>query len=205
MGKLEKVGSVSSESVRQHTKKDWDEWVELLGKRVGGSWSHQEIVALLKKEFRLSVWWQQEVARGYQIAAGIRKPHETLKGTYTTTATKSIEVAPTKIFSFLVSARGVAVWLQSMGPVEIKKGRQFECSSSIFGEFRVVEKNKKIRLSWINEDWPSKSTVEIHLYPKPQKKCMIVVNHIDLPTMKAKEEMHNHWRRVVDEIAEMIA
>jgi hypothetical protein len=47
MGKTSKVGSVSAESVKKYTKRDWDEWIDVLGKRVGRSWSHQEIVALL--------------------------------------------------------------------------------------------------------------------------------------------------------------
>lgn len=196
-----KVGSVSATSVKKHTKRDWDEWIEVLGKHVSPSWSHQEIVALLKKRFKLSIWWQQEVARGFQIATGVRLAQQTLKGTYTTTATKSIAVPAKTIFSFLTSPKGQLIWLQSLAPISIKTGQQFECSSGVFGELRAVKTNERLRLSWINEDWPRKTTVQIHLYPKPKGKCMIVVNHTDLPTLKAKEQMHARWRRAVDQIA----
>lgn len=201
MKKTEKVGSVSANSVKKYTKRDWDQWIELLGKRVGRSWSHQEIVGLLKKEFRLSPWWQQEVARGYQIASGIREPHQTLKGTYTTTATKSLSLPARTIFSFMASPEGQAIWLQPMSPIKLKVGQQFECSSGVFGELRTVKTNERLRLFFINEDWPRKTVVQVHLYSKAKGKCMIVVNHSDLPTMKAKEQMHGHWREAVDEIA----
>lgn len=205
MGKTSKVGSVSAESVKKHTKRDWDEWIDVLGKLVGRSWSHQEIVALLKTKFRLSTWWQQEVARGYQIATGVREPHQTLKGTYTTTATKSLLLPAKTIFSFLVSPKGQAIWLDPMSPTKIKEGQQFECNSGVFGEFRTVKANQRLRFFWINEDWPRKTVVQLHLYPKPKGKCMIAVDHSDLPTMKAKEEMHAYWRKAVDSLAELLA
>ncbi len=100
MSKTAKVGSVSAESVKKHTKKDWDDWIQVLNKRSYQSLSHQELVQMLKMEFKLTPWWQQEVARGYQIALGVRVPSQTLKGTYTTTATKSLLVPAKNILVF---------------------------------------------------------------------------------------------------------
>jgi hypothetical protein len=205
MGKTSKIGSVTAASVKKHTKKDWDEWIEVLGKCVGRSWSHQEIVALLKTKFRLSVWWQQEVARGYQIATGVREPHQTLKGTYTTTITKTLSLSAKSIFSFLISPEGQAIWLDPMSPTKLEEGRPFECNSGTFGEVRAVRANQKLRFFWFNENWPRKTVVQIQLHPKPKGRCLIAVDHSDLPTMKAKEEMHAYWRRAVDSMAESLA
>ena len=201
MAKLKIVGTVSADSVRKHTKMDWDEWVTALNKRASRSWSHQELVALLKNEFRLRAWWQQEVARGYLIAIGVREPQQTLKGTYTTTATKSLPTALKKVFSFIVSPEGQKNWLQPMYAIRIAPKGTFECDGGIFGEFRAVTTNKKIRLNWIDPDWPRKTVVEVNLYAKPKGKCMIVINHTDLPTLSAKAKMHARWRSAVDEIA----
>ncbi len=205
MKNFAKVGSVSAESVTKHTKKDWQNWVEILSKRGCSSWSHQDLVQLLKKEFRLSIWWQQEVARGYLIAIGVRQPNQTLKGTYTTTVTKSLLTTSKKLFAFLISAEGQAIWLQPLDVVPIKKAQQFECAGGIFGEFRTVTSGKTMRFTWVDEDWPRKTVVQLILYPKPKGKCMMVINHVDLPTSAAKVKMHTRWREAVDNLADTLA
>jgi uncharacterized protein YndB with AHSA1/START domain len=195
------LAGASSESVKKHTKKDWDNWIKTLNKKSCQSLTHQQLVAFLKKEFKLTPWWQQIVARGYQIAIGVRPPNQTLKGTYTTTVTKTLEGTAKKIFSFLISEKGQEIWLQPLSPVSIKTGAHFEVNGGIFGEFRAVKKDKAIRFTWINEDWPKKTTVLLHLVIRPNSRCMIVIDHADLPTMKAKTEMHSRWRKAVDEMA----
>jgi hypothetical protein len=112
--KLLKVGSVTSISVKKHTNNDWNAWINILNKNNCQALSHQQLVQLLKNKFKLTVWWQQEVARGYQIAIGARIPNQTLKGTYTTTATKSISNSAKEIFDFLVSPEGQKIWLKPL-------------------------------------------------------------------------------------------
>lgn len=204
MGRLSKVGSVSAESVKKHTKRDWDVWVETLNTLGCQSLSHQDLVKLLKTKFRLTAWWQQEVARGYQIAIGLRIASQTLKGTYTTTATKSIAVTASKIFSLMESVEGQEIWLKPLYPVQIKKGQTFEREGGVFGEFRTVVINKKMRFTWIDEDWDRKTVVQIHLHSRPSKKCMIVIDHVDLPSLKAKMQMHGYWRAAIDRLAEAL-
>lgn len=201
MTTFKKIGNVSAQSVLKHTDRDWDEWVEVLDRSGARVLDHKELVALLKKKFRLSVWWQQEVARGYQVAIGKRVEQQTLKGTYTTTATKTIATSASKLFAFLVSNEGLEVWLSPLSELQLKTGASFERMGGVYGEVRTYVRGKKIRLSWIDEDWPRKSTLQIHLVPRPKGKCMLVIDHIDLPSLKAKNEMHTHWREVVDRLA----
>jgi activator of HSP90 ATPase len=205
MDKVLKIGTVTSESVKKHTKKDWAEWVKILNLRSHQNSTHQQLVQVLKKDFKLTTWWQQEVARGYKVAIGKRMAFQTLKGTYTTTATKSVTAKTKDIFNLLISEEGQALWLNPLSPVIIQVKENFECEGGIFGEFRTVSSNKQIRMTWINEDWPQKSTVQLNLYTKPKNKCMIVINHIDLPTLKAKTQMHTHWRNAVDQVADFLA
>ncbi len=200
MSRAQKIGSVSSESVKKHTGNDWDVWIKILNKRSYQTFSHQQLVQVLKTEFKLTPWWQQIVARSYQIAIGARVPNQTLKGTYTTTATKSLKIPVKEVYKFLLSIEGQNIWLKPLYPVKIAATQSFECEGGIFGEFRTVTANKKLRLTWINEDWPQKSTVQINLYLKPEKKTMIVIDHVDLPTLKAKTLMHARWRKAVDEL-----
>lgn len=200
----QKLGGVTSASVKKHTQKDWDEWVKTLNRKSYQSKTHQNLVQILKKEFKLTPWWQQVVARGYQIAIGVRDPNATLKGTFTTTATISLSVSAKEIFKFMTTPEGQLLWLKPLYPITLKSKETFECEGGVFGEFRTVSSPAKIRFTWIDEDWLKKSTVNIFLYSKPKKKTMIVINHNDLPTMKAKLQMHQRWRTAVDSIAEAL-
>ncbi len=199
--KTEVIAGASSDSVKKHTKKTWKEWISALNKKSCQRLTHQQLVALLKKDYKLTPWWQQVVARGYQIAIGVRPPHQTLKGMYTTTATKTLISTANKIYSFLISEEGQSVWLSgSLYPVKIKTGSQFECEGGVFGEFRTVKAGKSLRFTWVNEDWPKKTVVNLNLFQKPKSKCLIAINHSDLPTMKAKSEAHARWRKAVDDV-----
>lgn len=204
MAALSKIGNVSAKSVFKHTDRDWSEWVAVLDRCGGRILDHRELVALLKKKFRLSTWWQQEVARGYQVAVGQRVEHQTLKGTYTTTATKTIAVSAAKLFAFLISDEGLEIWLSPLSEMKFETGTPYERMGGVFGEVRGFTRGKKIRLTWIDEEWPRKTTLQLHLVPRGEGKCMIVIDHIDLPTMKAKNDMHAHWRKVVDRLSETL-
>ena len=103
----------------------------------------------------------------------------------------------------MTSEEGQAIWLKPLYPIKIKVKESFECEG-VFGEFRTVEANKKIRFTWVNEDWPQKTVVQVHLYIKPGKKCMIVIDHADIPNLKAKAEMHSKWRAAIDALAEAL-
>ncbi len=201
MNKIDKVGSVSAHSVKKCTKKDWDEWIQILNQQKAQNLTHQKLVELLKVKFKLTPWWQQEVARGYHIAIGIRVPQQTLKGTYTTTVTKSMSVSAKVVFDFIISESGQSIWLKPLYKTKVSENSTFEAEGEIFGVFRGVTKNKKLRLLWIDSDWPRQSVLQIMLYPKPKHITMIVVSHLDLPTLRAKKQMHERWRAAIDEIA----
>lgn len=165
--------------------------------------THKELVKLLKTKFKLTIWWQQEVARGYQIAIGRRLEQQTLKGTYTTTTTKTIAISKTQLYKLLVSKEGQSIWLDPITPIKIKKDAQFECYGGIYGDFRTIKSPELLRLSWHNEDWEKKSTLQVHIYPK-KTNCLLVFSHVDLPSLSAKNQMHSRWRKALDEIAEKL-
>lgn len=119
MTATEKIGTVSAKSVKKHTKKDWDEWTTLLNKSSYQNLSHKELVKVLATKFKLTPWWQQVVARGYQISLGLRVPNQTLKGTYTTTATKSVTIPVKKVFEFIISTEGQKLWLDPLYPIKV--------------------------------------------------------------------------------------
>jgi uncharacterized protein YndB with AHSA1/START domain len=202
--KYKTLASVSTESVKKNTKKDWDQWITILDKTPASSWTHQELVAFLKKKHKLSVWWQQVVARGYQVAKGLRVEGQTLNGQYSVTLTKSLSIPAKNVWQTSVSREGLAAWLKPMGEFEIRTGSQFEVGSGIFGELRTLTKGHKLRLSWVNEEWEKKTTVEFRVYPRPKNKSMIVITHGNLLSARDKASMREQWQTALRDLLKVL-
>lgn len=195
---FEKVGKVSARSVQKHTGKDWRTWVRLLDKAGARSWTHGEIVALLRTKYRLTPWWQQGVALGFQIATGRRRVGQDAKGRYLVTATKSLPIATTAVWKKLLSPAGVAIWLRPLSPVRIVPKVPFETKDGFFGEIRTMAKHRRIRMSWQDPLWEKASVVEVLLVARPEKKTILVFNHTGLPDAASRETLRARWREVAD-------
>ena len=194
------IDTVSDASIKKHTGKIWQDWIQLLNKAGAQSWNHQEIVAFLKKKHKQGPWWQQIVANGYEVATGKRIAGQSLKGTYSATFTKSVAIEQKKIWQWCCSPEGMQVWLKPLSPVKIKKGATFEIAGGIFGEIRTVKTGERIRLSWKDLEWEKGTTVQLHVFKKP-KKSMIVIQHDGLRTARQKAEMRTYWRAIIEEMA----
>lgn len=200
----EKVGKVSAESVRKHTRKDWKTWVELLEKDGAGNLPYREIVALLRKKYRLSPWWQQGVALGFEIATGRRRPGQDAKGRYTVTATKSLHVDVKVIWKKIVAPAGIRVWLRTLSPLKIAPRNPFETKDGYFGEIRTMAVNRRVRMSWQDPLWAKPSVLEVHLVPRPDKKAILVFNHSGIPDEKTREAMRTRWRAAAEALAKLV-
>jgi uncharacterized protein YndB with AHSA1/START domain len=200
----EKVGKVSSQSVHQHTGKNWKTWIQLLEKAGARSFTYQEIVALLRKKYRLSPWWQQGVALGFEIATGRRRVGQDAKGKYMVTATKSLSVDVKAVWKKLVSPKGMEIWLRPLSPLRIAPKNPFETKDGYFGEIRTMAKARRIRLSWHDPFWKKPAVVEVQLVPRPGKKAILVFNHTGIPDERTRETLRARWREAADDIAKTL-
>ncbi len=105
----EKVGRVSSASVLKCTGKSWDQWVELLNNQGAANWTHKEIVAFLKKKYKLGPWWQQGVTSGYEIAIGRKVEGRNDKGEYSIAANRTVPADVKVLWKFLLSEKGLSL------------------------------------------------------------------------------------------------
>lgn len=198
------INTVSDKSLIKHTGKPWKEWIVLLNKVNAQSWTHQQIVLFLQKECKQSEWWKQILANGYEVSVGKRIEGQTLKGTYTLTATKSFNCSAAKLWSFLNSEEGIRIWLNPMSDFKIAKDENFEISGGIYGEVRTLKKGERVRLYWFNEDWPKKTVVQAQVLKRNKQKCLLVFSHEEFPTARSKAQMKDHWKQVIDCIATQV-
>jgi hypothetical protein len=197
----DQVGKVSARSVLRHTGKDWKTWVQLLEEAGARNLTHREIAGLLKKKYRLTPWWQQGVALGFEIATGRRRAGQDARGKYMVTATKSLGIGVKAIWKGLLSPRGMAIWLRPLSPVAIAPQTPFETKDGYFGEIRTVTSGRRIRLFWQDPQWEKPTVVEILLVSRPAKKAILVFNHTGIPDEKSRAASRLRWRAAADGMA----
>lgn len=188
----------SDESVRKHTGRDWAQWVSALRKAGAGAWTRAEIVAYLSKRRRLKPWWCQVVATGYEVRVGRKLPGQNSRGEYGLTATRTLNVSAARAWKLLASVEGTAAWLQPLSEFQIKKGASFECEGGVFGVVRTMKAGERARLSWQETDWPKPTILQLHVIKRPGQKCIWVLNHEGLKSVKQREDLRAHWKRAIE-------
>lgn len=200
MLEIEKIGRVSSASVLKCTGKTWAQWIAVLEKAGARGLEHKEIAALLKKRFKLSAWWQQGVATGYEMHIGKKIEGRNAKGEYATVASKTLPLSQTGMWKFLETPRGLELWLKPLSDFYFHAGESFEIAGGIYGEVRTLKKPERLRLRWQNEDWPKPSVLNLIVIPRPGQKCVLVFQHDQLPSERAKTAMKNYWKKVLQNV-----
>lgn len=201
---IEKLGVTTAKSLLNNTGKNWDQWVELLDRAGAKNWTHQEIVAHLKRKHKLKVWWQQVIANGFSVAIGRRQEGQNLKGEFAVTITKTLNFSARKVWQFLNSAEGIALWLSPMGDFRLRKGCQYEIAGGIFGEVRTIKAGERARLTWNDEEWPKKSVVQVMVLQRPNRKSLMVVMHEQLRDIRAREHLRAYWKTRLSAVAEAL-
>ncbi len=187
------IARTKTESVQKHTGKNWDQWISILKKAGGDFWEYKEIVSFLQTKHKLSMWWQQIVANGFQVHTGVRQVGENSKGMYSVTMARNLKHPLIHVWKKFASTEGIQIWLNPMGEFSLNIGAQFEIADGIYGELRTMMSQRRVRMKWINEDWPKTTYIQFNLHEFKPGKCMIVVSHGDLANAKIKEEMRLFW------------
>jgi uncharacterized protein YndB with AHSA1/START domain len=199
---LKIVNRVSDESVKNHTKKNWQEWKKVLDKVHAANWSHPEIVSYLRTKYKLTPWWQQIVTTGYEIMIGRKAEGRNLKGEYSITVTKVFPVSNKDLWKQLLSEEGLAIWLKPFAKFKVKPGAAFENEDGVYGEIRTMKAPQRIRLTWQESDWEKSSVVQLYIVPRPGEKCILAIQHEKLTDGRLRESLRTHWREIIDQLIE---
>jgi uncharacterized protein YndB with AHSA1/START domain len=197
---IEKLGLYTDKSVLKNTGKNWVQWVQILNKDGAAHLSHQEIVALLKKKYKLSIWWQQAVTSGYEVHIGRRREGQNAKGEYQMTATKTFPVDGKTLWKIITSAEGQAAWLKPMTPLEFKIKEAFEVRGGVFGSIRTLKAPARLRMRWQDTEWPKPTVVNIAVVPRSGGKSILALNHEAIKDPRTKEKLRVHWKAALADL-----
>lgn len=202
--KIEKLGQVTTTSVLKCTGKNWDQWINLLNKAGANQWSHKEIVAYLKKKYKLTVWWQQGVTQGYELAIGKRIEGYSPSSGFATTASKTMPLSAKSVWELLLSETGLSCWLKPFAAFDFHKGQQYEAEGGVYGEVRTFKKNVRVRMTWTEAEWEKPSILQIYIISRPKNKSMLIFTHEKLPNGRVRLKMREHWKSVLGQLAQRL-
>jgi hypothetical protein len=164
--------SISDESVQRATGKTWSRWFSLIDRAGGKTKTHQEIVAIAKKNGAGS-WWQQMVTVTYEQVRKGRKKHQMTKG-YAISLSKTLPIPKSALFTLWKSPQKRASWFP--------KGRF---------ETRTVRPGKLVRLG------SSTGAVEILFIAKNPKSSRLMITHSKLSSDRQAARYKKIWQRSI--------
>jgi uncharacterized protein YndB with AHSA1/START domain len=175
----------SSESgVKRGTGREREEWNALLDQWGAAGRPFREIADWLKTEHNLSHWWAQKLIIEYEQARGIRPPGVRPGGTFTITATKTVNVPVARLFEAFSDPKLRRRWLPE---AKMRK--------------RTSEPGKSARFDWENGN----TRLNAGFFKgKERGKSQVAIEHTHLPSAKAAEKTKAYWRERLSALKDML-
>ena len=163
----------SDEAVLKNTGNTWADWFKLLDKWGAKEKKHAEIARWIATEHEVDGWWAQQVTVAYEQERGMRAPGQRSDGTYSVSASKTMNVPVESLFEAFHDEAVRERWL---------------------GEFefnvRTARPGKSITATW--EDASTRLTVGF--YAKGEGKSQAALAHEKIADPQQADELKAFWR-----------
>jgi uncharacterized protein YndB with AHSA1/START domain len=159
--------------VRRATGRERDEWFALLDAWGAGGRRYREIAEWLTGEHGLTRWWAQKLIVEYEQERGLRPAGVRPGGTFSVTASKTVDVPVERLFAAFVDPKLRRRWLLGA------KMRR-----------RTSQPGRSARFDWEGGD----TRVNVGFVAKGKAKSQVGLEHERLPDAKAAEKAKAHWR-----------
>lgn len=173
----------NNELVIENTGRGRDEWMKLLDEWGATSKKHPEIVKWLTNEHGVSGWWAQSLTVSYEQERGMRAPGQRADGSYSATATKTVNVDVSTLFKAFKDPKKRTRW---MGDADL--------------EVRTTRPDKSLTARW--EGGSTRITVSFE--PKGDAKSQIALAHEKIADAKQADELKTFWRERLVQLKEML-
>jgi uncharacterized protein YndB with AHSA1/START domain len=197
--KLASQHSLTRESVKAATGKQWDEWFALLDKRGGVSQGRRTINDFLYKECKLDPWWCATINVAYEAARGVQERDGRPKG-YTICVTKTIAAPVDKAYDAWASASALDHWFSQKNKADVVDGGQYSNHDGDKGFYKRVRKNKDLRFTWENAAHGSPTIVDVVFQDKGKAKTAVMITHDRLQSREAADGLREAWGQALDRL-----
>ncbi len=173
---------INDKTVKAKTGRSWHEWFDILENASADKLSHQEIVSFLSRRHDLNHWWSQMVANVYEQHARIHEHYERAEG-HEISVSKTFQIDVKTIYDAWSTDEKRHCWLQE-SPLKIT----------------ASTRNKSIRAQWAN----GQSRLSVDFYSKGENRSQVAVQHMNLPSLKAAEDMQTFWKEKLNTLEETV-
>jgi hypothetical protein len=169
---------VSDDAVRGRTGRSWTEWFRVLDRAGARTLKHAEIAKHLSAKERVSSWWSQMVAVGYERAIGRRVQNQRNDG-YSVSVSRTLEAPAVTVFRAFHDAHQRARWLDA-APFTIRTARA----------------PRTLRVTW--ED--GRSHLLVTCTAKSAKRSQVEIEHSRLESAAAAARMKARWSKNLEKL-----
>ncbi|MCH7229813.1 hypothetical protein L0U85_02905 [Glycomyces sp. L485] len=136
--------TMSDQALIEGTGVDWKTWLAILDEHDATKLDHTAIAHLLVKEFGVDGWWAQSITVGYEQERGVREPGQRPDGTFSASASKTVQVDPATAFEWIADDERLALWLDDLALTQRSaappKSVRFDASDGSRVNFYLDEK-----------------------------------------------------------------
>lgn len=194
------AGAMFRRDVEAATGCAWEEWVRRLEGHVDRLWSHERIAGYIRESYRVSEEWSEWIALMYEPLIG-RVPTGTTKDAGVQIGVRrTMDAGKERIWQFLLSPQGAALWLGKVRVFVWQKGASFETEGGVSGKLTVVESGRKLRLTWKRPEWDKPSRLQLILLSASGGKTTVSVHQEMLEDVYMRERMRRHWDEVLRQV-----
>ncbi|MBA2318656.1 MAG: hypothetical protein H0V93_12885 [Euzebyales bacterium] len=168
----------SGEVLERRTGKSWEQWFAVLDDWGAAERTHPEIASWLVDSQGVDGWWAQGVTVGYEQARGRRVARQRADGTFTVSASKTVNAPVERLFAAFVEAEARWDWLPDLAL-----------------SVRTSNPHKSARF-----DVDDSTRVLVSFTAKGPAKSMAAVQHQRLEDVETTERMKAWWRGRLTEL-----
>jgi hypothetical protein len=171
MTKPQEAKRARDETLVAKTGRAWADWFRILDKAGAKKWPHPEISKYLNEKQKVSGWWSQMVAVGYEHERGIRQKFQNCAGEFSANSSRTFEAPAAKVFDAWTNEKFRARWLP---------GAKIEITTATPG--------KSIRAKWGGD-----TRLSVYFYSTGSGKTRVAVDHMKLASSKESAKMKSYW------------
>jgi hypothetical protein len=173
----------SDEAVQVKTGKVWAEWFKILDKAGAKKWAHKEIAAHLHESEKVSAWWAQMVAVGYEHERGLRQKFQKCDGEFSAGGSRTMAVP---------MARAYAAWTDEKLRQRWLPGARIEITTATPGKY-------------VRAKWDEDTRLSVGFYSKGSEKTQVAVDHGKLANSKECAKMKSYWFHALNRLEKTLA
>lgn len=198
------VSTVFQAALRQATGRTWEEWLVSLESSVDRAWPEERVARHITQRYGIEQQWADWLARLYgqllgRVPVGVTKDAGVQIG-----VRRTVEQPKERVWRFLVSPAGLALWLGTLPGLPLEVGREFATAEGVEGKLTVVSFGEKLRLTWRRPEWERPSRLQLYVLPTASGKTTIALHQEMLEDVYIRDMMKRHWEAALETIKRML-